>query len=98
MQIEEIQERISAIRLQLVAEGIVHLAVFGSQARGNARPNSDLDVLIDVPAGSNFSLFDIVEVESIISEATGIPANAFMRRSLDDGFYQSISKDIRVIF
>lgn len=98
MQIEEIEQKIFALRPRLVAEGIVHLALFGSRARGNAHPDSDLDVLIEVPKGSDFSLFDIVEVESIISEATGIPANAFMRRNLDNVFFQSISKDIREIF
>lgn len=98
MQIEEIEQKIFALRPRLVAEGIEHLALFGSRARGNAHPNSDLDVLIEIPTGSDFSLFDIVEVESIISDATGIPANAFMRRSLDSSFVQSISRDIREVF
>ena len=32
------------------AEGVTKLAVFGSRARGDARPDSDLDVLIDTVA------------------------------------------------
>jgi uncharacterized protein len=98
MQLEEIKSRIVFIRPQLVAEGIEHLALFGSRTRGDAKPDSDLDVLIEVRADSAFSLFDLVEVESLISTTTGLPANAFMKRSLDSLFIDSISKDIREVF
>jgi len=38
----------------LRAGGVTRLAIFGSRARGDARDDSDLDVLIDVDADAKF--------------------------------------------
>ena len=34
-------------RAELEGRGVVHAAVFGSVARGQARPDSDVDILIE---------------------------------------------------
>jgi len=36
----------------LRAQGVVHIAVFGSVARGENRPDSDLDILVEFEPGS----------------------------------------------
>ena len=90
--------KIEAIKPILHAEGVAHLDLFGSQVRGTASPTSDLDILIDVYPNSRFSIIDLVGVEHMVGEATGIPANAFMRRSLDDNFLRSISRDVIKVF
>jgi len=77
---------LEAMQPQLQHEGISHLAVFGSRARGDNRANSDLDILIDVTPESRLSILDLVHVEDIVTRVTGIAANAFMRRSLDPTF------------
>ena len=41
------------------AEGVTALSIFGSRARGDARLDSDLDVLIDVDPDLRFSLLDL---------------------------------------
>jgi predicted nucleotidyltransferase len=45
--IAKIKERAPALR----AKGVTRIAIYGSRARGNARADSDLDVLIDVGSG-----------------------------------------------
>jgi uncharacterized protein len=94
MEKEALISKIEAIKPILQAEGVAHLDLFGSRARGNPSPTSDLDILIDVDPSARFSLIDLVGVEHLVGEATGIPANAFMRRSLDDNFLRSISRDV----
>ena len=95
---EEIVSILEMIKPSLEAEGVAHLDVFGSQVRGDATPESDLDVLVDIVPRRKFSILDLVGVEHLIEEATGIRANAFMRRSLDEEFLHSISNDIVKVF
>jgi len=91
-------ERLRAIRLPLQEEGVAHLALFGSRARQDHRPDSDLDLLLEVDPNSSFSILNLVGVEHLVQEATGISANAFMRRSLDPAFRQSIVADVVEVF
>jgi uncharacterized protein len=98
MSIAVINQQISKQKSKLRVNGIAHVAVFGSRARGDNDPQSDLDLLLDLREGASFSLLDLVRVEAILSEATGLPANVFLRRSLDRKFFESIKPDVRVVF
>jgi predicted nucleotidyltransferase len=82
----------------LRAEGVVGLAIFGSRARNDARHDSDIDVLIEVDPDSRFSLLNLIGVEHIIRRATGLPAQATMRRSLDPRMAERIADDIIQVF
>jgi hypothetical protein len=91
--IAKLRETAPALR----AEGVTRLAIFGSRARGDARDDSDLDVLIDVD-DAKFSGLDLVGVERAIREATGIPTQAEMRRSLEARFAERIADDVIEVF
>ena len=60
------RERIVAI---LRAHGVIHASVFGSFARGEQRAGSDLDLLIEPPAGA--TLFDLARLELALEDALG---------------------------
>ena len=60
--------------------GLTALAFFGSQARGEARPDSDLDVLAEF--SDTPSLFRILELESELSELLGVRVDLALRQSL----------------
>ncbi len=98
MEKSEIISVLNSMRPVLEREGVAHIEFFGSQARGDAGPNSDLDVLIDVNPEHRFSILNLIGVEQLIQEATGIPVNAFMQRSLDMQFLNSIRKDKVKVF
>lgn len=49
--------------------GYRHLAVFGSVARGEARPDSDIDLLVESPPGA--SSFDFVRFQHLVEEILG---------------------------
>jgi predicted nucleotidyltransferase len=95
---DDIIAKLRAIRPLLEAEGVRHIALFGSRARGDFRPDSDADVLLEVDPASRFSIYGLLRVERLATEATGVPANAFMRRSLEPDFQSSIAPEIVEIF
>jgi predicted nucleotidyltransferase len=57
--------------------GITRLAIFGSRAGGDQRPESDLDVLIDLEGGRKFSPLDLVGLAHVIEDALSLSANIF---------------------
>ncbi len=95
---DEIIAKLHANAAAIQAEGVTKLAIFGSRARGEQRPESDIDVLIDVAPDSRFSLLNLIGVEHIIENATGVPAQATMRRSLDPRIAERIADDIVEVF
>ena len=94
----EIVQSLRRLEPRLRAKGVTELAIFGSRARGDHHPSSDLDVLISVNDNTKFSLLDLVGVSHIIGDDIGVPANMFMKRSLDPGMKSTIQKDLIEIF
>lgn len=51
----------------LRARGIRHAALFGSMARGDARPDSDIDIFVEFDPAARVTLFDYVGVKDFIA-------------------------------
>lgn len=94
----EIIARIKALQPAIRAEGVEHLAIFGSRARGDAGDDSDLDILIDLTPGQRFSLLNLSGVGLMIEDATGIPAQLVLARSADTNFKDRIADDLVPVF
>jgi uncharacterized protein len=74
-------ERLTAHRDVLREYGIDSLWLFGSTARNESRPDSDVDLFFDY-ADPGFSLVELVRVRRQISEILGAPADVMTRDSL----------------
>jgi predicted nucleotidyltransferase len=95
---DEIIAKLRETAPALKAEGVTALAIFGSRARGDARQDSDLDVLIDIANDEQFSLLDLIGVQHIIQDATGLPTQATLRGDVDKRFASRIADDVIEIF
>ncbi|HEV2629342.1 MAG TPA: nucleotidyltransferase domain-containing protein [Pseudolabrys sp.] len=95
---DEILNHLRGLEPALRERGVTSLAIFGSRSRGDYRANSDLDVLVTVKKDIKFSLIDLVGLSHIISDEIGIPANMFMKRSLDPTMAATIQPDIVEVF
>jgi predicted nucleotidyltransferase len=69
-----------------------------ARALGDALPDSDLDVLIEVAPYSKFSLLNLSGVALIVEEATGLQAQVTMRRSLEPCMAERIADDVIEVF
>ena len=69
MNLEQIMTVLSHYRAELEARGVRSLAVFGSAARGEAGPESDVDLLAEFERP--FGLFKFVEVKEYLESILG---------------------------
>ena len=80
------------------AKGVTGLAIFGSRSRGDARPDSDLDVLVDVAASVKNPLYVAFEVQDIVQDALGIDTEATLRQGLGVRIAARIADDVIEVF
>lgn len=63
------------------ASRLANVRVFGSVARGDQAPGSDVDLLVDVGEGA--TLFDVAQFELDMEALLGVPVSAVAAASLD---------------
>src|ERR1700693_3852911 len=95
---EEIIAKIRSAAPALKAGGVTKLAIFGSRARGDARPDSDLDVLVDTTSRGESPPFDLFKVLHLIEDATGLRAQISMRDLLKPRIAERIPDDLIEVF
>jgi len=96
--LETIISKLRELAPALKAEGVTRLALFGSRARGDARPDSDLDVLVDTTARGESPAFDFFKVLHLIEDTTGLRAQISMRKLLKPRITERIADDLIEVF
>jgi predicted nucleotidyltransferase len=95
---DEIISRLKAHETEIRAEGVVHLALFGSRARGDARADSDLDVLIEFDANRDIDWKNLTGVYRRLEQATGLGISLVDRAALRPRFAARIADDLIQVF
>ena len=62
--------------------GVAHVAVFGSVARGEARAESDIDVLVELDENQPIGIFEYARVKLYINHLFDGPSDVVNRRAL----------------
>jgi predicted nucleotidyltransferase/DNA-binding XRE family transcriptional regulator len=88
--------RVRRLRHDLVAaaaaHGVRNLGVFGSVARGEDRPDSDVDLLADLPPG--LSLFGLGRVEADLEAILGSRVDLTPAADLKPGVRARVERDV----
>jgi len=80
---------------RLRAHGVVRAAVFGSLARGTARDDSDIDLLVEFAEGRG--LFDLAALELDLSDVLDRRVEVVTYRSLDPHMRERVLREQVVI-
>ncbi|MGO9024091.1 MAG: nucleotidyltransferase family protein [Beijerinckiaceae bacterium] len=67
MKRDEIIERLRECEADLRAHGVTHAALFGSVARDEQRPDSDIDILVDLDPAIVATMFDYAGLKDYVA-------------------------------
>lgn len=82
----------------LMQRGITGLWVFGSVARGDARADSDVDLLAEFDAGAPLSLVGLASLRGELSDLLGAPADLVERGMLRPAVREAADREaVRVL-
>ena len=93
MKIEQIKKKITPI---LYKYRVSYAGVFGSQARGHARPDSDVDILIRFEKTPG--LVQFIRLENELEDALQAKVDVVVQGSEKPFIKQSIEKDLKLIY
>jgi predicted nucleotidyltransferase len=88
--LETVRQRLAAEGPELRRRGVCHLALFGSFARGDDQPDSDVDLAVEIEAGHSFSLIRMKDTRLYLEDA--------LRRRVDLGEVDSFRPEVRAAF
>lgn len=74
----------------LRARGVLHAAIFGSVARGEAHPGSDIDVLVEMDAAKRIGLFGYAGLCEDIGELFPAPVDVVNKKTVKPRLRDSI--------
>jgi len=90
---KEIEERVISFLKEC---GVNKISIFGSYVRGEATPESDLDIIVEFDEG--ISLLDIVGFELDLSEQLGIKVELLTEKSISPYIIDDVLAEAKVIY
>jgi uncharacterized protein len=99
MKRDEALSVLTRLRPQLEARGVVHAGLFGSVARGEAGPRSDVDVVVLVQDQAYRHLFNFGGIQTLLEEAfTGRDVDVVVEPISKPSLRDAIERDRAVAF
>ena len=90
------EAEIAPVRSRLIAAGVSRLGIFGSYSRGEARPDSDVDVFVDFRPGlKNFDNF--IAVGDALEEAFHRKVELVTEKSLSPFIGPKIMREVKYV-
>jgi hypothetical protein len=77
----------------LRGRGVRHAALIGSVARGDNRPDSDIDIMIEIDPDARITVFDYVDLKEYIANLFGEPVDVVNRDGLKSYVRPAVTAD-----
>ncbi len=84
-------EETASIRKVATAHGATRVRMFGSLARGTGRPDSDIDLLVDMEPGRD--LLDLIAIKQDLEDRLGRRVDVLTERSLSPYIRDQVLKE-----
>ena len=94
----EVVATLKVLEPELRERGVASAAVFGSVVRGQARSDSDVDVLIGIDPAMAFDLLDLVGVKNLLADRLGRPVDVVEREALKPRLRDNILAEAETVF
>ena len=98
MRRDEVIARLKETEPALRAFGVASLYLFGSHARDDARPDSDIDVFVDPAPDKAFGFLPFMDAFEAIQHAVGANVDYGTRKGLHPLLRQDIEREAVRIF
>jgi len=85
-------------RADLEHLGVIHASIFGSVARGDDRPDSDVDILVEVDPGVVKSLFSYGGIQQSLQEWIGRSVDLADKNRLRPGVAVEVEQEQIIAF
>ena len=95
---DEILAKLVTLEKPLRERGLKSLAVFGSVARGAARTDRDVDVLVDIEPDVRFSLIDLVALKDFLEDRLNRKVDVVTKSGLDSGIRDRVLSEAESVF
>jgi uncharacterized protein len=95
---DEVFARLAVLEKPLRERGLRSLAVFGSVARGAARSDSDVDVLVDIEPDTRFSLIDLVALKDFLEDRLDCKVDVVTKAGLEAGIRDRVLREAESVF
>ena len=96
--LDGVLDTLRAHETELRRFGVSHAAVFGSVARGEARPDSDIDVLVELDPEHPMGIFECARLKLYINEVLHGAGDVVNRRTIKPLLRESILHDAIHVF
>jgi uncharacterized protein len=93
MERDQVIAKLREREAELKAAGVVRLFLFGSTARGDRRPDSDIDLLAAFDETRRISLLDVAGIELQLSDLLGQPVDLVEEGTLKPRIRRSVEAE-----
>lgn len=90
---DDIIARLRENEAALRARGVTHAALFGSRARGDARNDSDTDIMIEIDPDAPVTIYDYVRIKEYIAGLFDGPVDVVDREGLKPYVRPAVTTD-----